>query len=395
MREGGPEFYNNPEVNLEQQITELYKELQVSEEDEKLALAEQSSDMSAINLGRQRSFKNIRSSIQAYIEWQSRLGIKPKEAAAELITKAQETKDNLVMAFYANPLKSQRILESGKLKNLFEFEGQEQDKNKKPGELGLEAALAKRVDVDRALGWEKPHEVYHLAAEERNETLAKEGPGSNYGSVRFVFDFEKLNGYSTFTEGDSLNPNHLPDSLQAMGNKNNTTPSRGVENRQISKEHVPIAKAILSLSTKHEYAQDLRRPLFLRYIEAQIGGITGEEILRNLTSIEIDLNEAFGEAKFNKLLHDTEKETEAEIKFIGKPANSRSRFANMFSEETTPEPAPDYEGYRKEIANIGLNKFQEFINQIKSYCEQKNISFKTKGDINKIAEAYHISLKPL
>lgn len=371
-------FSPQPPATLDLEIKKIYTQLGISEEDEK-----HSGKFEAAVLGQRRSFPNIRNSIRQYLEWRIQRGkTTSEEVLFELQTKVAEIKSTLVMAYYANFGNAKRVIDSGSLKNLFEFAGSEQDERKKAMEVSLDEALMKRRDVDEALGWQHPENVYHLAVEQVEEGHHPQGPGSNYGAIRFVFDYEKLADHSTFTEGDSLNPAQIPNALYEK-KRGSSSSSKGVENRQISKEHVPIAKAIFNLATEHEQLPP-NTAIFLRYIEAQVGEISGSELLNNLTGIEVDIEEGFREARSGRLLYNADKEKALYKQYYGKDPGEPNPFPDL-SKPT--ERAVDFNKYYEELAELRWSNFIALIDSVKQFCDSKGIEFRQAGYIDKVKEA--------
>lgn len=234
-----------------------------------------------------RSIFNIRRSVELFIKWASEQGLNPEDVVAQLVAEAEKTKEFLTLVYYQNIAATSAVIESGGIKNLFEFSEEEGNKKKKPSETNLDSALFKRREVDKVLGWDDPEMIYHLAVESEGE--GKE-VSSNYGSVRFKFDFAELGPDSTFTEGDSLNPNHLPAAIfeknHGLGEQSKILES--IKRRQITADHVHIAKTIFSLATKMEK----RIPgtaIFLRYIEAQVHSA---DLGSHIKEVSIDLKGA-------------------------------------------------------------------------------------------------------
>jgi len=389
MNERLDEFSAEYQAMLDMEAKQIQSRLGISEENEKSATLEHSDKPEAVALGQRRSFPNIRSSVKQYVEWYIRQGKgNTEQVSTELEAKTAEIKDKLVMSYYSNFGNAKRVIESGSLKNLFEFAGTEQDERKKAAEISLDVALMKRRDVDQALGWQRPETVYHLAVELDEEGHHPQGPGSNYGAIRFVFDFEKLAEHSTFTEGDSLNPAQIPNALSDK-KRGSLSPSRGVENRQISAEHVPIAKAVFNLATEHEQLPP-NAAIFLRYIEAQVGEISGAEVVSNLKGIQVDIEEAFQEARLHRLLYDADKEKYLYRHYMGRNPGDPVPPTDF----SKPLEKDNFDEYYKELAGLRWANFVALLDNVKHFCESKGIEYKQTGDMDKVKDAiYYLTKK--
>ena len=260
-------------------------ELGISAADEARAPALSENAVDAVRLGRERTFHAIRSSVAAFLN-DHRLSAAERPAAVRrLRDRAKELRGALVLGYYESLEDLPGILATGGIKNIFELNEAEQDQKKKSWRSLAEIKLD-RSRIEQALGWMPGEPVYHFVVEspaDEGENYARD----NYGPVRFTFDLEALKDRATFTEGDSLNPTGLPSSIRNKLRSSDKT--EGVVARQISAEHVPLAKALFEQATKPE---DTAHARTLRYIEAQVGGISGSELFDYLTEVVVHVAEA-------------------------------------------------------------------------------------------------------
>lgn len=202
-----------------------------------------------------------------------------REAVQILKRNIEKEGSEIRFVYYEQPEDVQAILDSQSIKQLSELSPEEQDRNKKSEWKTTSEIVEQRREVERALGWVEELPVYHLVAEsDVDERLTVTGPADNYGFVGFVMDVDRLPVVPTFTEGDSLNPAPLP---------NFYPQNRGgdaVRQREIIREHVPLAKAIMHEAQKRD-PDPLRN--MLRYVEVQVGGVTGAELFQSIREVTI------------------------------------------------------------------------------------------------------------
>lgn len=227
----------------------------------------------------QRSADNLKKGLGNYLRNVKTQDQKDWEETEALIIERTEAieKDNLMLSYYESVDDIEALLSSGKLLTIFELSEEEQGQKRK-SLRSLSEIKEDRRNIEQALGWEEESTVYHLVLERESDR-----PQTNYGPVRLIFDFERLKNKATFTLGDSLNHRGVPDSIMCV------TPSTVAESaldRQVTLPHLPLAKALFELASERD---ETYSPV--RYVEAQVGGISGQEIMATLKEIRINREE--------------------------------------------------------------------------------------------------------
>jgi len=227
----------------------------------------------------QRSADNLKKGLGNYLRNVKTQNQKDLEETEALIVERSEAveKDGLMLSYYESIEDIEALLSSERLLTIFELSEEEQGQKRK-SLRPLAEIKEDRRNIEQALGWEEESTVYHLVLERGSDR-----PQTNYGPVRLVFDFERLKNRATFTLGDSLNHRGVPDSIMCV------TPSTVVESaldRQVTLPHLPLAKALFELASERD---ETYSPV--RYVEAQVGGISGQEIMETLKEIKINQEE--------------------------------------------------------------------------------------------------------
>lgn len=221
------------------QKLELLKKLELTEEDEKIALNNdrEPNDLPAIRRGLERSFSNMRVSVGHYVK-------KMGHHAVTNLTQYPPKLENLNLAFSASPEVIFELLKSEKISKLSED-------NRTPRTAGY------RIDTERELGWQGGDVTYFAVVEEHDSQQI-----FHYGDVSLLFDFNIYADSATFTEGDSMNPSGLSVELRDLKIPMGTSIPGSVKTRQIHRKHVALAKTVLSHNNSN-MGHD--------YIEAQVG----------------------------------------------------------------------------------------------------------------------------
>lgn len=292
--------YKEREQILEGIKHNAYSALGITAEDESKVLVQNGQEVPvAMKLGATRAYPNLRRSVELFLDWALGEGLNLDQIIAEIKSEAEKFKEGLSLGYYEVINDAVKITESGGIKNIFELSEAEADDKKKPNEVSLRWAMIKRKTVDEALGWSDPKQVYHLAVEGEDYNMET---ASNYGSVRFRFDYNALSKNATFTEADSLNPGHLPNGIYQ---KNSYLPSDELDRkresairRQISAELVPLAQAIIKVAAREERKVSEKKGFppgintFLSYIEAQVSSMN---LMSSLQEVTINIDQAKAE----------------------------------------------------------------------------------------------------
>lgn len=242
-----------------------------------------------------QSYRNMRERVRVFMTWgNDRVVYRPvtpedgaarsfsdvaREAVERLKRDREQERSTVRFVYYEQPEDVQAILESTSIKQLSELSPEDQDRNKKSEWKTVQEILEQRREVERALGWVEEKPVYHLVAEtDVDERLATTGPADNYGFVGFVLDLDQLPVQPTFTEGDSLNPGPLPNGYP------HERGGEAVRQRQIIREHVPLAKAIMHDAQQRD--PDRLRNM-LRYVEVQVGEVSGAQLFQTVKEVTL------------------------------------------------------------------------------------------------------------
>ncbi len=277
-------FQGNKEIlKLWEEIRTLHEEFQVDPENERAFLGGVEDDKKEASV---RSFKNIRKTLSLFYRQRKMDGMEPEAIIQELREKQSEIRDSLEIVYVRHMGDIQKILDDGAIKTLSELSPTEQDGRRK-SERSLSEIVRDRREIEEALGWQQDAPVYHLLVQNAAEREYFRSPGYDYGSIQFEFDFDEWQDRMTFTEGDSLNTVGIPNGLSKYGS---VTKKESAQQRQIIGRHVPLAKAAFDLLPDHG---DFSR--HLRYIEAQVGNISGAELLRHVKAIHVDQEESRNE----------------------------------------------------------------------------------------------------
>ncbi|MFH1089407.1 MAG: hypothetical protein V1716_03220 [Candidatus Uhrbacteria bacterium] len=221
---------------------------------------------------------NIKRGLGSYLRDQDKEGAHWEEIGTKIFERRRAVeKDGLFLAYYESVEDVEALLSSGRLLSIFELPEGDQGQERKSWRT-LSEVKRDRQQIEQALGWAAGSPVYHLVLE-RDADL----PQTNYGPVRLIFDFEKLKGYATFTLGDSLNDGGVPDSLRDAYVREKADSAL---RRQVDLIHLSLAKALFELAS--EQTMDSSP---IRYLEAQVGGLSGQEIFGALKEIRINSDE--------------------------------------------------------------------------------------------------------
>ncbi|MFT7183713.1 MAG: hypothetical protein ACI9QC_000032 [Oceanicoccus sp.] len=223
-----------------------------------------------------RSFETIRHAIILHLIHNRSSSFDVEELIKELKSEAENIKDDLVLSYSETGQDVIALLESGRILTIFDLPKDEQKKRSK-GLRSLDEVLFDRKAIHTALGWSEDESSLAMVIDDSSDELESNGSGVNYGSVRFVFDFEGLKDHTSFTASDSLNSLGLPNSISELGGD--------VASRQIAAVHVPIMKAIFNLAREGDHKN------VVRYLEAQVGGVDGGEVFNYLTKVVVDQDE--------------------------------------------------------------------------------------------------------
>jgi hypothetical protein len=242
-----------------------------------------------------RSYRNMRERVRVFMTLRSdRVLYRPttpddgaarsfsdvaREAVEHLKHEREREEKSVRFVYYEQPEDIQSIIDSMSIKQLSELTLEEQERNKKSEWKTVQEILEQRREVEHALGWMEEKPVHHLVAETSiDERLSTTGPADNYGFVGFVLDLDQLSISPTFTEGDSLNLGPLPNGYP------HERGGEAVRQRQIIREHVPLAKALLHDAQQRD--PDRLRNM-LRYVEVQVGGVSGAELFQTVKEITL------------------------------------------------------------------------------------------------------------
>ncbi len=235
---------------------------------------------------RRRSFENMRERVRSFVEEIGRVRYREQrdrnerepvryaEVAAEALRRitdrmAEESGAAVDLVYYEQPDDVPKLFESGAIKQISELPESDQVIQRKSRWKNLDQILRERKEVESALGWNDGGPVYHLVAQTDRDMRRPGGPADNYGAIGFVIDQARLRVEPTFTEGDSLNPAPLPSFYP------HERGGDAVLRRAIAREHLSLANALLE-EGRTLFPDRLHN--MLRYVEAQVGGVSGSDL---------------------------------------------------------------------------------------------------------------------
>lgn len=245
---------------------------------------------------RRRSFQNMRERVRSFIEEVGRVRYRERRdrdvrepvpyagVAAEAVRRikdrlAEEAGAAVDLVYYEQPDDVPKLFESSAIKQISELPEADQARQRKSEWKDLDQILRERKEVESALGWTDVGPVYHLVAQTDRDMRRPGGPADNYGAIGFVIDQAKLGVEPTFTEGDSLNPAPLP------GFYPHERGGAAVLRRAVTREHLPLANAVLEEG--RQMVPDKLHNM-LRYIEAQVGGVSGSDLFAAVREVVIN-----------------------------------------------------------------------------------------------------------
>jgi hypothetical protein len=339
------------QIERRKQVVQVFSEIGIDQESEKAFLESTVPvENNAVNLGRQRSFPNIRNSVRLLLERRD------QETQLETKIKAlRETigsiKKSLFISCNRRMPSAVNTLQVGEFKTIRDFDAETQRKKAKdPKSPG--GYLSLRSQTEQELGWQESENIFSLAVDDPSDGTNHNGSAWQYGSVRFVFDQEAFRDNMIFTESDAMNPDGLPYALrnQKAGEDKRRNPSK----RQICFEHLPIAKAIFNLSkTTNEFKEDSED---VYYIEAQTN-IDPFSVIKagNAKEVVLDPDMMENERKESISSWIARKAKEA-------PTEREAQDWRILNMKTSNE--------KKEVWRRGI------INDIRKLCEQHNVQFR-------------------
>lgn len=250
-----------------------------------------------------RSFDNIRESIRSHLNYylERRGSAAASTLIEELKAEIETVRQSFFIEYHEDIADFETILKDGQVKPpeqlIRESSSPDDEKTKLRQKAGAGSAAGDLGYIDRrsrvlqALFMNPTVEVVHtiLANTGEPSPTKKEKPGSQYGDLRLILNWEKIRGRTLFTESD-LNPRGLSLSLESNREKTND-PTK----RQLVFEHALISKAIYNLDARRYPAMAFQNKLSfwdmvatkslgadtasIRYIEAQIlGGFSLDEV---------------------------------------------------------------------------------------------------------------------
>jgi hypothetical protein len=302
LREALPMLYQ--EIGIDEETRILKPNLYTLQQEEKLSGGEYGKYL-AFSKIIDRSFKNVQESVRSHLDYYlKQQGPTAISALVEdLKTEIAEVKKSFFVEYFEDIPDFETVLEDGQVKPLEQLireSSSEDEKTKYEQEAGAGTASGnqgyheRRSHVQKELFMLNPIvEVAHAILASAGETLPpnKEAPGSQYGDLCLVLDWNKVRNRTLFTESDALNSTGLSLSLEKNKDKIND-----VTKRQLIFEHALISKAIYNLDARRNPEATFRKkilppwekgtaqlaeldPASIRYIEAQIlGGFSLNEV---------------------------------------------------------------------------------------------------------------------
>ncbi|MEK9157166.1 MAG: hypothetical protein AAB448_03500 [Patescibacteria group bacterium] len=233
----------------------------------------------AVRLASERSRQNIRNTVENFFKYQTvNLKRSPGEVTAELTREVERTKESAVLSYNTNLKRLLEILDSGRIKNMFDFSEEEKREKMSFSSDPLGYDFRRRA-TERVLGWGENEHPLYLALDDADDD-AKNGSANHYGDIRIQFDLDTVTDNTYFVEGDSMSELSIPYALlQHKENKYKQKTPEGAVNpelRQLSAEHAFISKAMLRIIMHQEDSgiTDYNFDKFgrcLTYIEAHVG----------------------------------------------------------------------------------------------------------------------------
>ena len=256
-------------VKLRKDILEFYIDMGVSVDQEKVFESEISSDApKSVIRGEKLSFVNIRETLRLFFENACTL-VTFNDCKKELLDQIKENKDKLDISCNQSSIDAIKILQTKEFKNIFDLLSTIKNKAKRMRMYKERdpwgGYFTRRKETEQELGWPS-EQVYYLAVDSPLDEQNGNGSAKDWGSVRFVFDFDSLAKYSTFTEGDSMNLRLGVPSFMFRAKENEP-----VTRRQISKKHLLISKSLFDIAKKKSLISSSVGGGLRCYIEAQVG----------------------------------------------------------------------------------------------------------------------------
>ncbi|PIR12679.1 hypothetical protein COV49_04625 [Candidatus Falkowbacteria bacterium CG11_big_fil_rev_8_21_14_0_20_39_10] len=256
-------------IEKRKRIVEFFDELGIDNKSEKIFLESiPPSDVNAVNLGRRRSFSNIRDSVRLFLEYKDADAEKFEIIIQSLKEEIDVIKDNLVISCNRKMPSAVNTLKTKRFKTIRDF-GKDIQREKARDYKDPAGYLVIKNQTERKLGWSEGENIFSLAVDDPGDEISHNGSAWQYGSVRFVFDKEVFSSTMIFVESDSINPDGLPWALRHCRIKGGKArgKTRSPAERQIDIKHLPIAKAIFNISKKAgDFNKDSED---VYYIEAQ------------------------------------------------------------------------------------------------------------------------------